>query len=41
VLEPAVREPLVARGRARAARFTWKNTALGTLMVYRRLVGSR
>ena len=36
VLEPAVREKLIAAGRARAATFTWRNTAVGTLMVYRR-----
>jgi alpha-1,3-rhamnosyl/mannosyltransferase len=40
VREPKTREALKARGRARAAQFTWEKTAAGTLMVYRRLVGS-
>jgi glycosyltransferase involved in cell wall biosynthesis len=39
--DPTLRPSLVARGRARAAQFTWANTAGGTLMVYRGLVGSK
>jgi glycosyltransferase involved in cell wall biosynthesis len=37
--DPSARARAVARGKARADRFRWRNTALGTLLVYRRLVG--
>jgi glycosyltransferase involved in cell wall biosynthesis len=39
VREPATRARLVARGKARADRFLWRNTAMGTLLVYRRTMG--
>lgn len=40
-LDPETRARLVARGKARAAKFQWANTARGTLLVYRRLAGGR
>jgi glycosyltransferase involved in cell wall biosynthesis len=36
--EPSMREDLIARGRARAAEFTWENTARLTLDVYRKVL---
>ena len=40
-IDSATREQIVERGRARAAQFTWKKTALGTLLVYRALTQTR
>jgi glycosyltransferase involved in cell wall biosynthesis len=37
-IDPAARGRLIERGRARAAQFKWRSTALGTLLVYRSLV---
>jgi glycosyltransferase involved in cell wall biosynthesis len=37
--EPALRDELRERGRARAARFTWEATAEATLAAYRRALG--
>jgi glycosyltransferase involved in cell wall biosynthesis len=38
--EPALRAELIARGHARAARFSWRDTAERTLGAYRRAVAS-
>ncbi len=37
--DPKVRERVVARGRTRSARYVWRNTAMGTVLVYRRTLG--
>lgn len=37
--DPALRESLIAAGHIRAARFSWRQTALETLNVYRKAVG--
>jgi glycosyltransferase involved in cell wall biosynthesis len=39
--DSALRDDLIARGRARAARFSWRTTAERTLQAYRRAIGSR
>ena len=41
VLEPAWLERLAARGRARAERFTWDETARLTLEVYEAVRGTK
>jgi glycosyltransferase involved in cell wall biosynthesis len=38
--EAALRDDLIARGRARAACFSWRTTAERTLQAYRRAIGS-
>ena len=39
LLDSGVRDELVARGRVRAARFTWEAAAEGMLAAYRRAAG--